>query len=77
MTLDEAIGRLKTFEERVKAKKRRTFDDQDKLLSTKHNNNGRSHHYDNQVKGRYISPHSRNREEEKFSQDYNEATKKP
>nr|GEU40152.1 hypothetical protein [Tanacetum cinerariifolium] len=48
MTLDEAIGRLKTFEERIKVKKGRAFEDQDKLLFAKHNDNGRRHHYDNQ-----------------------------
>ncbi|GJW31316.1 zinc finger, CCHC-type containing protein [Tanacetum coccineum] len=84
MSVDEAIGRLKTFEERIKVKKGRAFEDQDKLLLAKHNDNGRRHHYDNQGNGRYIPPHSRNRDdnrqhgkEESFSQDYNEAMKKP
>ncbi|GJU78398.1 zinc finger, CCHC-type containing protein [Tanacetum coccineum] len=84
MSVDEAIGRLKTFEERIKVKKGSEFEDQDKLLLAKHNDNGRRHHYDNQGKGRYIPPHSRNRDdnrqhgkEESFSQDYNEAMKKP
>nr|GEZ11072.1 hypothetical protein [Tanacetum cinerariifolium] len=84
MTLNEAIGRLKTFEERIKVKKGRAFEDQDKLLFAKHNDNGQRHHYDNQGRGRYIPPHSRNRDdnrqhgkEENFPQYYNEATKKP
>ncbi|GJW43652.1 zinc finger, CCHC-type containing protein [Tanacetum coccineum] len=84
MSVDEVIGRLKTFEERIKVKKGRAFEDQDKLLLAKHNDNGRRHHYDNQGKGRYIPPHSRNRDnnrqhgkEESFSQDYNEAMKRP
>nr|GEZ70920.1 zinc finger, CCHC-type [Tanacetum cinerariifolium] len=84
MTLEEAIGRFKTYEERIKVKKGRAFEDQDKLLFTKHNDNGQRHHYDNQGGGRYIPPHSRNRDnirqhgkEENFSQDYNEAMKKP
>ncbi|GJY92524.1 L-type lectin-domain containing receptor kinase IX.1-like protein, partial [Tanacetum coccineum] len=35
----EAIGRLKTFEERIKVKKGKAFEDQDKLLFAKHNDN--------------------------------------
>ncbi|GJS57267.1 zinc finger, CCHC-type containing protein [Tanacetum coccineum] len=84
MSVDEAIGRLKTFEERIKVKKGRAFEDQDKLLFAKHNDNGQRHHYDNQGRGRYIPPHNRNRynvrqhgKEGIFSQDYNEAMKKP
>lgn len=38
MTLDEAIGRLKAFEERIKFKKNKESDNQDKLLFTRHNN---------------------------------------
>ncbi|GKC74561.1 zinc finger, CCHC-type containing protein [Tanacetum coccineum] len=84
MSVEEAIGRLKTFEERIKAKKGKAFEDQDKLLFVKHNDNGRRHHYDDQEGGRYIPPHSRNRDdnrqngkEERFSQDYNEEMRKP
>ncbi|GJZ57925.1 zinc finger, CCHC-type containing protein [Tanacetum coccineum] len=84
MSVEEAIGRLKTFEERIKVKKGKAFEDQDKLLFTKHNDNGRRHHYDDQGGGRYIPPHSRNRDdnrqhgkEESFSQDYNEEMRKP
>ncbi|GJX57967.1 zinc finger, CCHC-type containing protein [Tanacetum coccineum] len=84
MSVEEAIGRLKTFEERIKVKKGKAFEDQDKLLFAKHNDNGRRHHYDDQGGGRYIPPHSRNRDdnrqhgkEESFSQDYNEEMRKP
>nr|GEV12364.1 zinc finger, CCHC-type [Tanacetum cinerariifolium] len=84
MSVEEAIGRLKTFEERIKVKKGKAFEDQDKLLFAKHNDNGRIHHYANQGGGRYIPPHNRNRDEnrqhgkeESFSQDYNEEMKKP
>ncbi|GJU28397.1 zinc finger, CCHC-type containing protein [Tanacetum coccineum] len=84
MSVEEAIGRLKTFKERIKAKKGKAFEDQDKLLFVKHNDNGRRHHYDDQEGGRYIPPHSRNRDdnrqngkEERFSQDYNEEMRKP
>ena len=55
MTLDEAIGRMKTYEERIKVKKGRAFDDQDKLLFTKHNNNGRRHHNEATKKPRDFS----------------------
>ncbi|GKA91106.1 zinc finger, CCHC-type containing protein [Tanacetum coccineum] len=58
MSVEKAIGRLKTFEERIKVKKGKAFEDQDKLLFAKHNDNGRRHHYDDQGGGRYIPPHS-------------------
>ncbi|GJX06734.1 zinc finger, CCHC-type containing protein [Tanacetum coccineum] len=84
MSVDEAIGRLKTFEERIKVKKGKAFEDQDKLLFTKHNDNSQRHRYENQGRGRYVPPHSRNRDdnrqhvtEDSLSQDYNEAMKKP
>jgi len=38
MTLDDAIGRLKAFEERIKFKKNKESDDQNNLLLTRHNN---------------------------------------
>nr|XP_043615725.1 uncharacterized protein LOC122587615 [Erigeron canadensis] len=38
MTLDDAIGRLKAFEERTKFKNNKESDDQNKLLLTRHNN---------------------------------------
>nr|GEV35325.1 zinc finger, CCHC-type [Tanacetum cinerariifolium] len=84
MSVEEAIGRLKTFEESIKVKKGRAFEYQDKLLFAKHNDNGRRHHYDNQGGGRYLPPHNRNHDEnrqhgkeESFSQDYNKKMKKP
>ncbi|GKA12279.1 zinc finger, CCHC-type containing protein [Tanacetum coccineum] len=84
MSVEEAIRRLKTFEERIKVKKGKAFEDQDKLLFAKHNDNGRRHHYDDQGGGRYIPLHSRNSndnrqhgKEESFSQDYNEEMRKP
>ncbi|GJW67411.1 ty3-gypsy retrotransposon protein [Tanacetum coccineum] len=58
MSVEEAIGRLKTFKERIKAKKGKAFEDQDKLLFVKHNDNGRRHHYDDQ-KEEDNSTHSR------------------
>nr|GEX72007.1 zinc finger, CCHC-type [Tanacetum cinerariifolium] len=84
MSVEEPIRRLKTFKERIKVKKGKAFEDQDKLLFAKHNDNGQRHHYDNQGEGRYIPPHNQNRDEnrqhgkeESFSQDYNKEMKKP
>nr|GFB21509.1 zinc finger, CCHC-type [Tanacetum cinerariifolium] len=36
MTLEEAIGRLKTYEERIKYKKGKQVDDQERLMFTRH-----------------------------------------
>nr|GEY76223.1 zinc finger, CCHC-type [Tanacetum cinerariifolium] len=58
ISVEEAIRRLKTFKERIKVKKGKAFEDQDKLLFAKHNDNGQRHHYDNQGGGRYIPPHN-------------------
>ncbi|KAJ0507494.1 hypothetical protein HanIR_Chr11g0506831 [Helianthus annuus] len=53
MTLDKAIGRLKTFEERIKCKKGILGDSQDKLLFTHHDNNfGHGRHSENCGQGR-------------------------
>ena len=40
MSLDEAIGRLKTFEERVKCKKERHEGNQERLMFTQHEGRG-------------------------------------
>ncbi|GJZ86163.1 hypothetical protein Tco_0657773 [Tanacetum coccineum] len=40
MSLDEAIGRLKTFEERIKYKNERTVNTQERLLFTRHEDQG-------------------------------------
>ncbi|GJQ93895.1 hypothetical protein Tco_0005034 [Tanacetum coccineum] len=61
ISVEEAIGRLKTFKERIKVKKGKAFEDQDKVLFAKHNNNGQRHHYKNKGGGRYNPPQSRNR----------------
>nr|XP_043633245.1 uncharacterized protein LOC122604415 [Erigeron canadensis] len=55
LTLDEAIGRLKTFEERIKIKQGKIFDHQDKLLFTRHDNNGQRHSYDKKKKRKICS----------------------
>nr|GEU35649.1 ribonuclease H-like domain, reverse transcriptase, RNA-dependent DNA polymerase [Tanacetum cinerariifolium] len=41
MTLEEAIGRLKTYEERIKYKKGKQVDNQEKLMFTQHENKGK------------------------------------
>nr|GEX51314.1 ribonuclease H-like domain, reverse transcriptase, RNA-dependent DNA polymerase [Tanacetum cinerariifolium] len=41
MTLEEAIGRLKTYEERIKYKKEKQVDNQEKLMFTRHENKGK------------------------------------
>nr|GEU76830.1 ribonuclease H-like domain, reverse transcriptase, RNA-dependent DNA polymerase [Tanacetum cinerariifolium] len=41
MTLEEAIGRLKTYEERIKCKKGKQVDNQEKLMFTRHENKGK------------------------------------
>nr|GFA76894.1 zinc finger, CCHC-type [Tanacetum cinerariifolium] len=38
MTLEEAIGRLKTYEERIKFKKEKQADNQENLMFTRHEN---------------------------------------
>ncbi|GJV00932.1 zinc finger, CCHC-type containing protein [Tanacetum coccineum] len=58
MTLEEAIGRLKTYEERIKYKKGKQVDNQEKLMFTRHEN-----------KGKYFR--GRGRGKHKFSQGRN------
>nr|GFC47469.1 zinc finger, CCHC-type [Tanacetum cinerariifolium] len=41
MTLEETIGRLKTYEERIKYKKGKQVDNQEKLMFTRHENKGK------------------------------------
>ncbi|GKF56391.1 zinc finger, CCHC-type containing protein, partial [Tanacetum coccineum] len=42
MSLDEAIGRLKTFEERLKCKKERQPDSQERLMFSQHDSQGQT-----------------------------------
>nr|GEZ91350.1 zinc finger, CCHC-type [Tanacetum cinerariifolium] len=58
MTLEEAVGRLKTYEERIKYKKGKHVDNQEKLMFTRHEN-----------KGKYFRGHGRGKH--KFSQERN------
>nr|GEX08265.1 zinc finger, CCHC-type [Tanacetum cinerariifolium] len=41
MTLDEAIGRLKTYEERIKYKKGKQVDNKERLMFTRHEGQGK------------------------------------
>ncbi|GJR62137.1 zinc finger, CCHC-type containing protein [Tanacetum coccineum] len=52
MTLEEAIGRLKTYEERIKYKKGKQVDNQEKLMFTRHEHKGRY----SRGRGRHIAP---------------------
>ncbi|GJQ97357.1 zinc finger, CCHC-type containing protein [Tanacetum coccineum] len=58
MTMEEAIGRLKTYEERIKYKKGKQVDNQEKLMFTRH-----------ESKGKYFR--GRGRRKHKFSQGKN------
>nr|GFA50771.1 zinc finger, CCHC-type [Tanacetum cinerariifolium] len=42
ITFEEAVGRLKTYEERIKYKKGKQVDSQDKLMFTRHENKGKT-----------------------------------
>ncbi|KAI3775731.1 hypothetical protein L1987_45483 [Smallanthus sonchifolius] len=54
ITLDETIGRLKTYEERLRLKKGGPADNQDKLLFTRHDNNSsRGNRFENRGQGRF------------------------
>ncbi|XP_022041396.1 uncharacterized protein LOC110943977 [Helianthus annuus] len=52
MTLQEAIGRLKTYEERLKLKKRNQGESQDRLMFT-HQDNNRGRQFGNRGRGRF------------------------
>ncbi|KAI3813170.1 hypothetical protein L1987_17887 [Smallanthus sonchifolius] len=58
ITLDETIGRLKTYEERLRLKKGGPADNQDKLLFTRHDNNSsRGNRFENRGQGRFNIQH--------------------
>nr|GEU84605.1 zinc finger, CCHC-type [Tanacetum cinerariifolium] len=59
MTLEEAIGRLKTYEERIKYKKGKQVDDQERLMFTRHEGQGKRF----KERGRFNQ--SRGREQDK------------
>ncbi|GJZ49333.1 transposon ty3-I gag-pol polyprotein, partial [Tanacetum coccineum] len=52
MSLDEAIGRLKTFEERLKCKKERQPDSQERLMFSQHDSQGQTFRAQGNYKGK-------------------------
>ncbi|GJR78475.1 zinc finger, CCHC-type containing protein [Tanacetum coccineum] len=60
MTLEEAIGRLKTYEERIKYKKGKQVDNQEKLMFTRHENKGK--YFRGRGRGRHKFSQGRNHE---------------
>nr|GEW90732.1 zinc finger, CCHC-type [Tanacetum cinerariifolium] len=65
MTLEEAIGRLKTYEERIKYKKVKQVDNQEKLTFTRHENKGKYF----RGRGRGKHKFSQRRHHENFKED--------
>nr|GEX67214.1 zinc finger, CCHC-type [Tanacetum cinerariifolium] len=59
MTLEEAIARLKTYEERIKYKKGKQVDNQERLMFSRHENKGR--YSRGRGRGRYKFSQGRNR----------------
>nr|GEW44665.1 zinc finger, CCHC-type [Tanacetum cinerariifolium] len=53
MTLEEAVGRLKTYEERIKYKKGKQVDNQEKLMFTRHENKRKYFKGHGQVKHKF------------------------
>ncbi|GJR51285.1 hypothetical protein Tco_1401806 [Tanacetum coccineum] len=60
MTLDEAIGRLKTYEERIKYKRGKQVDNQEKLMFTRHENKGK--YFRGRGRGKHRFSQGRNHE---------------
>ncbi|GJW20079.1 zinc finger, CCHC-type containing protein [Tanacetum coccineum] len=60
MTLEEAIGKLKTYEERIKYKKGKQVDNQEKLMFTRHENKGK--YFRGRGRGKYRFSQGRNHE---------------
>nr|GEX41344.1 zinc finger, CCHC-type [Tanacetum cinerariifolium] len=65
MTLEETIGRLKTYEERIRHKKGRQVDNQEKLLFTRHDSRGKNF----RGRGRGKHKFSHNNNHEKFREE--------
>ncbi|KAD4585172.1 hypothetical protein E3N88_22773 [Mikania micrantha] len=62
MSLDEVIGRLKTFEEKIKSKKPNLVNNLNELLFTNHDNNiGSGQHFDNCEQRRFNPSRGRGR----------------
>nr|GEY28065.1 zinc finger, CCHC-type [Tanacetum cinerariifolium] len=80
MTLEEAIGRLKTYEERIKYKKGKQVDHQERLMFTRHDNRGK--HFRGRGRRKHRFSHDKNhenfKERENSHKSYNENNfKKP
>ncbi|GKB24812.1 zinc finger, CCHC-type containing protein, partial [Tanacetum coccineum] len=58
MTLEEAIGRLKTYEERIRHKKGRQVDNQEKLMFTRHDSRGKN--FRGRGRGKHKFSHNNN-----------------
>ncbi|GJT25497.1 hypothetical protein Tco_0895434 [Tanacetum coccineum] len=56
MSLEEAIGRLKAYEERIKFKKGKQVNDQEKLMFTRHDNRGKN--FRGRGRGKYKFSHN-------------------
>ncbi|GJY84693.1 ribonuclease H-like domain, reverse transcriptase, RNA-dependent DNA polymerase [Tanacetum coccineum] len=67
MTMEEAIGRLKTYEERIKYKKGKQVDNQEKLMFTPHESKGKYFRGHGRGKHRFSQgkPHEKLKEERK------------
>nr|GEV18401.1 zinc finger, CCHC-type [Tanacetum cinerariifolium] len=65
MTWEEAIGRLKTYEERIKYKRGKQVDNQEKLMFTRHENKGKYF----RVRGRGKHRFSQGRNHENFKEE--------
>ncbi|GJW63553.1 hypothetical protein Tco_0115437 [Tanacetum coccineum] len=68
MTLEEAIGRLKTYEERIKYKKGKQVDNQEKLMFTRHENKGK--YFRGRGRGRHKFSQGRSHEERKDGETF-------
>nr|GEV13770.1 zinc finger, CCHC-type [Tanacetum cinerariifolium] len=62
MTLEEAIGRLKTYEERIRHKKGRQVDNQEKLMFTRHDSQGKNFRGRGRGSGKHNFSHNNNHE---------------
>ncbi|GKB92074.1 zinc finger, CCHC-type containing protein [Tanacetum coccineum] len=64
MTLEEVIGRLKTYEERIKHKKGRQVDNQEKLMFTRHDSRGKN--FRGRGRGKHKFSHNNNHDRKSY-----------
>ncbi|GJW80319.1 kinase-like domain, phloem protein 2-like protein [Tanacetum coccineum] len=74
MTLEEAIGRLKTYEERIKYKRGKQVDNQEKLMFTRHENKGK--YFRGRGRGKHKFSQGRNHENFKKEEEDGENSHK-